>query len=765
MTHKINKRLVGLLCAIMAMFLWIFAAVILTDGRDVKEFTDNDRIVMTVFIVVEIATAIVAMLFAVLSGKEQGKQVQQQANMPTADCDKNTKRRGTALLVLAFVVAVGAMIGGGLLKKNLPVQLQNFSGWLFATCIAVSAGFLLLSIVLKNWYVGRFEKQQVGQIQQFVYSHRESAEQTAAQKLALLKKWRLFTDIYGALLGVLGVCVALCGGILYSSGSAVPVCYVASLLIMCAFSQVRFLMPKKAFVEDKAYISEEQYPQLYAIAKKAAKTVGCSGRIRVALLPNCNAGIAKVGRTYSVQMGVILLCVLSEAEVYSVLLHEFAHMAEENSKAMKERNYNTWIWNGKTPHLVSGITNLFFGFTDAFYTLQFSLYDFASTLQVESAADQAMLLSGDPAAVASALLKLKYYDLFEWEKGTQDESCLYEQEMPDRHLMTTELKKFRQAMVQNNEKWQQLLEVEIQSRSASHPTLHLRLQALGIKEPRLIIAETDSDYAKECEKAQEYLDGLLCENLTVDYEGYRKAYYLEPKAQVEEWEAAGRPLVAQEYGDIVWALRQLGRTTEAIELCERAIAELPAVASCNGYFMRGCYRLHSYDERGIADIYFAIENNSNYLEEGIDTIGAFCCLTGNKKELDIYRQKAVELAQKHKDQYSQMEVLTPKDCLSEESLPDGMLESILEYIRSMDNGQIEKIYLVRKTITEDFFTSVFVIRFDLEADDEACAKIMHKLYRYLDTCSDWQFSLFDYQDVLRVPVYEIENSCVYAKGK
>jgi len=763
MTHKTKKYRIGLLCAIVAMFLWIFVAVGLTGGREVEDFTDSDKIIMTVFLVVEIVTVIVMFLLAVLLGNEQGKRFRQQIHTVETNQDKNTKRRGTALVVLAFVAAFGAMIGGIVLGQELSAQLQNLSGWLLGISITVAAAVLLLNIVLKRWYVGRFENRQVSQVYQFIYSHRDSAEQTAARKLSLLKTWRRITDVYGLLLGVLGLCVALCGGILYNSASAAPLCFVAFLLIMCTFSRIRFPMPQNVFDEDKSYVSEEQYPHLYAVARKAAQTIGCGGRIRIALLSNCNAGIAKIGQTYSVQMGIILLSTFSEEEVYSVLLHEFAHVMGHNSEAIKERSYSAWIYDGRTPHYASGITNLFFSFFDAFYALQFSLYDYASSIQVETAADHAMLLSGNPAAVASALLKLKYYELFEWEKGTQDTSCMYEPEMPDKQLLTKELKRFRQAMEQNSEKWKQLLNVEIQSRSASHPTVKLRLEALGVRERQLIVAAADSAYAKECEKAREYVDELICENLTEVYEAHRKAFYLEPKAQVEEWEEAGRPLIAQEYGDIVWALRQLGRSAEAIELCERAIKELPDAASCNGYFIRGCHRLHSYDQRGIADIYFAIENNSNYLEEGIDAIGTFCCLTGNQMELDIYRQKALELAQKHKDQYSQMGVLTKKDRLSEESLPDGMLDEILEYIRSVDDGQIEKIYLVRKTITEDFFTSVFVIRFDLAAEEETCSKIMHKIFQYLDTGSDWQFSLFDYQDVLSVPVYEVKNSCVYSR--
>ena len=763
MEPKPRKYLIGLFCAIVAMFLLIFVAVGLTGGREVEEFTDTDKIIMTVFAVVEITIMIGTFWFAVRYGNEQGKRFRHQLHTVEANRAQKTDRRGTALLALAFTAALGAMIGGIVLGEALSEQLRDLSGWLLGISLAVAAASLLLNIVLEKWYAGRFNNRQVSQVYQYVYSHREHAQRKAQEKLTLLKRWRFFTGAYGVLLGVLGLCVALCGGILLDTGSAVALCFAASILIMCAFSRIRFRVSQDVFDEDKSYVSEEQYPHLYALAEKAARTVGCHGSIKIALLTGCNAGIAKVGQAYSVQLGVILLCSLSEEEMYCVLLHEFAHMTADNSETIKAGNYHTWIYGGKTPHFLSGLTNLFFSFFDGFYALQFALYAYAAAIGTESAADQAMLLSNDPEAVASALLKLKYYELFDWEKGTQDEPCRYESETPDPQVLARELERFRQAMEQKSGKWQQLVDAEIQSRSASHPTLKLRLEALGIREPHLLAAPADCDYAKECEKAREYVENLICGKLSQSFEERRKERYWKLKAQVEAWEEAGKPVVAEEYGDILWALRQLGRNTEAFALCERAIEELPAAASCDGYFIRGCYRLHSYDERGIEDIYFAIENNSNYLEEGIDTIGTFCCLTGNQKELDIYRQKALELAQKQKDEYSQVSVLTKKDRLSEESLPEGMLDDILAYIRSVDEGQIEKIYLVRKTITEDFFTSVFVIRFDLAAEETACEQILHKIFRYLDTCSDWQFSLFDYQEVMSVPVYAVKNSCVYSK--
>lgn len=177
------------------------------------------------------------------------------------------------------------------------------------------------------------------------------------------------------------------------------------------------------------------------------------------------------------------------------------------------------------------------------------------------------------------------------------------------------------------------------------------------------------------------------------------------------------------------------------------------------------YLLHRYNPEGVEYIYRAIENNMSYTEEGLDTIGSFCCMTGMQKELDTYREKAAVLTQKQIDEFDEIGTLSRKDNLSSEKLPEGMLEKILSFILSNDEGEIDKIYLVRKTVNENFFASVFVIRFSDSADDEKCYNIFHKIFSYLDTFDERQFALFEYWDVKNVKVEKIEGSCVYSKSE
>ena len=127
-------------------------------------------------------------------------------------------------------------------------------------------------------------------------------------------------------------------------------------------------------------------------------------------------------------------------------------------------------------------------------------------------------------------------------------------------------------------------------------------------------------------------------------------------------------------------------------------------------------------------------------------------------QFDAYVKKA--LRGEVNDHKSELARLSSHETLFSE-LPDGMLDNILSYIKSIDEGLIEKVYLVKKIITDDFSTSVVIIRFAPETDEEKRAEIYKKIFVYLDTSSNHQFSLFDYAGVSSVKFEKIAGSCVF----
>lgn len=764
-TQKGKKYLAWTILFAVFAFVWILVAVALTEGRDIGEFTETDRVIMTVFAVVEAATVVLMFVFADKAGKENRGAKPKKQKTPATMSEKTVRKRGVLLQLLALITAFGCSVLGILVQKSGGDGQADLYAGIMWCCAGLAMALLAAGIVLYRRYVKGLNAMQLSQQQEMILSHRVDPEKTAAQKLGELKKWRMTANIYGGFLAVLGLCAAFCGGMGVTE-LRVAAIFLGAILMMSGLSRIRLRTPQSVFQEDKTYISMQDYPQLYALAQKAADQVGCKGKIRISVQADERAGIFKMNQDYVLLLGVILLHMYTEDELYNIMLHEFSHVEQANHANQKEMRYYGWLVQGKTPHFTSGISNAFFLYLDRVYAFTYMLYDYAVSIGTETAADQAMARWGKPEIAASALLKLKYYDLFQWEFGGGDERNLHVEEEPGKTVLTDRIQDFRQAMADRSEDWNRLMQAEILARNASHPTVKMRLEQLGVPMPKALPREAETVYTQECDRLLQYLEELVQESRAANYQEQREHYYLKPLETVKQWEAAGKPLVAEEYADVVWSLRTLSRTEEALALLERAIDELSPAAGCFAYFTRGICRLYRYDPAGLADVYFAMENNSNYINEGLSVIGDFCCLTGNQKELDIFRQRAVLIGQKDKDVYSQMGQLKKKDRLSQEHLPEGMLESLVAFIVSADtNNTLEKVYLVRKTITEDFFTSVVVLRFREDADWDASSEVMHKVFAYLDTSSDWQFSLFAYEDVAKVKVEKIPGSCVYEREK
>lgn len=754
------KYFIPTIIATALMFVWIFVTVALTGGREISDFNDTDKKIFAIFIIVELLTLISLGIFISKAQKlvnQNNSKVQSNIKMPI------DKRRVT-LTVASFVVITATMFGG-IFAKNLFKDLsENIIGIIAMSALLLPILFLITNVIVNRIYVKKLQQKSIAENQQYWLAHRDNPQETIAQKLSLLKALIRLNDFYSILIAVCAFVAAFFLGVISNGGNSVAPLFVCFMIISGATLRIRLKTPEKFFEEDKTYVSENEFPVLYDLAKKAAATTGCTTKIKIAILDDFNAGSANINNTISIQLGALLLNVLSEQELYCVLLHEFSHIKDELNRE-KINNYYQYICdvhNNSITTTYSFITRHLFTFIDVYFNVHYKLYLYAVSLVREQAADEAMSIYGNNEIAASSLVKIKYYELYDWEKGTYDAPCDMLSEEYDTTSLNNEVLKFKEVIQLNAERWNKLINKEILSRSATHPTLKMRLEHLGVNELKILYPESSKGYVSDCEKAIEFVSSLIATQNKESYEEYRRYYYIESKELVEKWENNGKPIIAEEYSDVCDALRRLGRNTEAFELCENVIKILDDVGSCYAHFMKGCFLLHSFDENGIDYIYKAIETNHNYIDEGLAVIGRFCCLTGQEDQLEIYRERAIALAQKN-EIYSEANVLNKKDKLSNETLPEGMLEDILKHITSECNENIEKIYLVRKTITDDFFTSAFVIKMIPDTDDDIRYKILHRAFNYLDTCSNWQFSLFDYEDVKSVKIENVDGSCVYPK--
>lgn len=745
-----KKPIIILIVCLIAMFAWIFLAVVLTGGREISEMTTRDHWVMVGLILAELMTIFIALKLGKMAqlsdGVEQPKPT--RANRMRFAWNLVTYAAALGIPVLLALPGIHLRERGGAEMLSLFKGIGDICWALVIAAIAVNVWGLLR-------FRRRYQQMNAKQMSEFLLSHREQASRTAAEKLRLLCSIRRATNAYAVVLLLLGIVLGVCFGCTVSKVS-----YAASVLLILVSSQQLPIRAAKAELEDlQNILPEQEYPRLYGVAKQAAQETGWTGKVELQVRPDNTAFISLLNQTAVVSLGAPVLRLLTQQELHALLLHEFSHVSPDNKAEIQATDYWDFLRRGRSSATFSLLSGAFYTWSDEAYEMNFELYQYAASISTEQAADKAMARM--PEAAASSLLKLKYFDLYLWEAEAKDEKPAYESVQED--VIREQLADFQKELPARKADWNDLTKREIEARNATHPTIWSRIQALGLKELPEVAFPAQGEYGAECEKAIVYMDEQLTAFTRLNFEENHRTQYLEPKKDVENWEAAGCPVVAEEYADVVNALHLLGRNSDGIALCNRAIDQLQPIAAAYAYFIRGAWRLRRYDADGLQDLYTTIELNNNSIDSALDVIGTFCTLTGMQQELDTYREKALELAQRQRDEFSETGRLTRKDNLSTEHLPEGMLEDILSHIQAVSQDSIDRIYLVHKTISDTFFTSAFVIRFLPQTSQEVQQEVMHQIFCYLDTCSDWQFSLFDHQEIPRGLVERVPDSCVYQR--
>ena len=758
-----KKRLTVLIVSGVLMFAWIFLAVALTGGREAADFTQRDKQIMLVFAVTELLTVVVMFVSACAVGKQVGRSMPKMESVSLTKAEIARKRTGALLLWGSLVLSIAAQIGGIFLWKWNDAWVTDQAKWLCGLGYLLGLVVLpLVSVLAAALQKRRFDKMSVAQANAFLLSHREQAEQTAERKLGQLRLIRLASNGYALVLFLLGLSLSLLSGYLYRSDSiSVARDFGAAFLMAAAAQQILLPVPKAFLEEIDGFLPEEDYPRLYELARRAGLESGWQGPVRLYVMPLSGAGVGKVRGVICLRLGALTLGMMTEEELYAIFLHEFAHEGGENRRINREEDYYTFLSQGRSPNVLSALTSFYYSYLDGVYSLTHELYHYAASIGIETRADR--MMARNPQAAAASLLKLKYYDLYLWEGEVRDNNSDFQSGTPPKHLLARELEGFLKALPWRREDWNAITKKELPSRSATHPTAWERIQSLGLTELPAADELPSGEFARECAGAIAFLDGRVEAAMEAHYGDSRRERYVEPLERVTAWEASGCPLSAQDYADVAADLQALGRMGDAAALCERAISELPPAAACHAHFLRGIHRLHCYDSSGLEDLYTAISGNSNYIDEAMDQIGSYCCLMGLEKELEEYRKTVLELGQRQKDEFSELDKLTRRDQLSQEHLPEGMLEGILAFVKENDQNSIDKLYLVRKNISDGFFTSAVVICFSPETTVQVREAVRHKLFRYLDTSTDWQFSLFELEEIPKGLVERVEGSCVYQK--
>lgn len=653
----------------------------------------------------------------------------------------------------------------------------------FAICLII---VILLAVILignlywKRTFLDKLKKTPIKEQMDILLMKHKNAQTGLEAAILRLKNIQRNILAYFLLLTLLACALSFFSGTTIENLVVYPILstYILYGVIFC-------LSPPPEEYDETLYVSEKEFPYLYKIANKAMTALNISGKIRIMILPDWNAGIAKMNNFFSLQLGAEMLYMLTEEELYHVLLHEFGHLADPYSREYLTPKYMTRFRCNEFDSDMAYLTMFLVSGVIQYYNYESEIFDITTSKTMERRADMKACTVGNSSIYASALVKMALHEYFDFESNDYLMEPYYAPEKPRSNVTTLMTTTFSKALEERKDFWLELLEKQLPPLMDSHPSFTERYASIGkpgykLDFPIRNIDESNKknalskhspsktiSYEEDCRKAIQYADKLIYEQLNDNYKEERDEHYKKPLALLDNWKKDGGNIHDTNIADIIKAMDALCKYQEAEELCDRIINESDNVyMTAFPLLYKGNRMLHRYEKDGIELIYHGIDLNPNLISTGLDIIGSYCQHTGLEEELAEYRKKVPLYAQKETDYNDDSGDISKSDHLIPEHFPDNRLEEIVDYMITAGKKKIDKIYLVRKVVNEDTYYSIFIIKWSPDVEPETLRGGMDKIFNYLDTYPDgWPYSLFLWDKHLDKIVQKVENACVYSTSK
>ena len=506
-------------------------------------------------------------------------------------------------------------------------------------------------------------------------------------------------------------------------------------------------------------LSQQDYPEIYAVVNRATKAVGIKKAVYIFVSDEGMASVFDCKDCYIVELGAPLIALLNDEELYAVLLHELRHLKDIYYGTRELQQLSITIQQKQSNKLYRLFSRIFFGHILASFAYSYNLYAISAAEGVEYRADKAMVKYGNNQVAADALVKVDYISMYDYEHALTAKNR-YVDKTADKNMVTDATRDFLQEVAARKEEWLGLLGKELSIQGSSHPLCKDRIAVMGA-EMRQVDCPTFDEISEERKRILAATDKRLADVYSEKYDEMREAYYLEPQKQVEKWLAAGKPDMKERNRETINSLMQLNMIDQAMELCDKLIADKSS-GYAHAYLVRGMYRLHVQNNPdGIDDMYAAVEVNDNYGDEALGEIAMFCCRNGLQQQLEEVRRKTDELVD-NEDDRNKLYKITGRDEVEYEPLQGNRRQEIVDYIASVDDGSIAEVYLIRKKLGNKF-CSPFIVRFKDDANIVSCNAIMSKIFEFLDNLpEDWNYSLNIYNGDTASAVKKVPDSLVYS---
>ena len=454
-------------------------------------------------------------------------------------------------------------------------------------------------------------------------------------------------------------------------------------------------------------ISEKQFPMLYETARRAYDTTHCTGQLQLAY---SNEGIAinKVGNKITVFLHPSVVRLLTQEELYNVLIHEFAH--DVNVDTRRTMRYfkaeQKWIADDGVSY-----NSLFTSLLEQKLSLAITKYRAFSSRYHEIKADELVAELGNAQHYTNANAKSEMYKLYTQGENYVMNYEIFASDNPPEDWYTKDVECFFAAKKKSEPQWRQQMAVELPAMNDSHPTFRMRMENANCTHYDCDTVEDNSQYVDELDRFIEFGNKLVCKEMKPHYHFiHEEAYLLNTLVEC-----------AQSLFNV--------DNSKAAEIAEVLIER----KSPWGYYIMAMVHFLNNDERCVP-LFEEAMKTSALAADCIQNIGLFALRSGNQQLLDEYRSRVADTMQTAKDIYNDR-VWTPKIALKQCNLTEKTRNQLIDELKKQFKDDLTAIYMAtyNKASTE---THLVMVQFDKKLKPQQLYPLFEQLSEVIENFGD-----------------------------
>lgn len=433
-------------------------------------------------------------------------------------------------------------------------------------------------------------------------------------------------------------------------------------------------------------LSEQDYPLLYAVAQKSAQAIGFQGRYR--LLPGGDSGISvsEEGGTVYLSLPPALLPLLTQDELYSIFIHEFAHAMHDDTKLSEKYNKLNYRYGERKGF--EKIATAFFSYAGSLIDRETDLLLQYSSIVREKSADEEVIKHADAQTFMNATAKSYLFDEVFREPIALFTYDFYASEKPPENYYRLKTAYFEEHAREFYPHALEILMRRLPARNDTHPTFKMRAETFGISvfDPFLV---PDGEYREETFRLSDACGKELYRSLLQDWDYLHEENYESVKETVERYEStenaseALKLLAMNAYRNINY--------DNALALAEKLLKE---DENCNSArYIKGFILCVRDDEAGLPLLLEAIRDDFN-LADAFELYGDVILRTGKQELLDELREMQApfgqEILEKMKQRMKEGGVKPARLVPCEK---DGRYEIIVASVRDVAQDELKDVYL------------------------------------------------------------------------